>query len=199
MDSPKERSDDQWIMIKRGRNISSLNQNFDCVHAWKVFFSSIQQRIRRMEEDGTTIDRSEIVMSKIPFLVLRKKQNTRTDWPAIVFSHSASQGYSFIQFSGEEDLRRDPRQTLASAGFNDHLYYFETLDVEDGYLQGYWSAVPNPGYPIWPPRPNAEGTSWGWESVTPNMTVEVSRSVSLRFFSNTHVLTWSSRWAGKAP
>jgi hypothetical protein len=45
-------------------------------------------------------------------------------------------------------------------------------------MQGYWSATPDPGNPIWPTRSDAQGTSWGWEHVTPDVTVEVSRFVT---------------------
>jgi hypothetical protein len=106
-----------------------------------------------------------------------------------------SQGYSFIDFSDDKSAR-DSRQILADAGFkNGILYYFEALDVEEGHLQGYWSANPEPGHPIWPPTPDAHGTRWGWEYIAPGLTVEVSRLVS---GSQQHYLPLTFMDAGKA-
>lgn len=98
----------------------------------------------------------------------------------IVFSYSGSQGYSFITTSGDQ-AGCDLRDRLARAGYADRLYYFETLGVREGQLQGYWSRSMEPGQPIWPSTADERGTSWGWEHVNfiPGLTVEVSRYETL--------------------
>ncbi|TFK46480.1 hypothetical protein OE88DRAFT_892049 [Heliocybe sulcata] len=113
----------------------------------------------------------------------RASLNTRFEYPWPTIFHMAgrleeAERYSHITFADHLRSPEERCQAMATAGFqNDLLYYFDTPDVRDGQLEGYWSTDPRPGNPLWPSTPDEPGTDWGWEHAEPDLgvNIEVSR------------------------
>ncbi|KZT24803.1 hypothetical protein NEOLEDRAFT_395056 [Neolentinus lepideus HHB14362 ss-1] len=141
------------VGVKLGTDRASLNTRFD--YPWPT----ILHMADRLEEYATQCG---VHVSDIMF----------------IFNRGRAERYSHITFADHMQTPEEKCQAMAKAGFRgDLLYYFDTPNVADGQLEGYWSIDAQPGNPLWPRTPDEPGTSWGWEHAEPDLgvNIEISR------------------------